>query len=124
MVFNGAAATVTAGGDATVLTTGAKAGGAKAGAAKGCVAKVGAAATVLRIGAATGAATGTGAATVLMIGAGRGAGAGTAGTIGSTNPSWLRSSLKPSKSMGLRPLGVCTKLPTRAVKGPVWGPSL
>merc|ERR1712242_526453 len=86
----------------------------------GDVAKVG---TVLRTGAGTGAgaATATGAGTVLKMGAGRGAGA--AGTMGSTNPSMSRSSLKPSRSMGLRPLGVWTKLPTMAVSGPVWGPS-
>ena len=50
-------------------------------------------------------------------------GAGAAGATGSTKPSWSKSSEKPSRSMGLRPLGVWTRLPTNGVKGPDWGPS-
>merc|ERR1719351_610638 len=75
-----------------------------AGAATTCLtigAGAGAATTCLTIGAAMGAAT-----TCRTIGAGATMGAGAAGAIGSTKPSWSKSSLNPSRSMGLKPLGV------------------
>lgn len=46
---------------------------------------------------------------------------GATGATGSTKPSWSRSSENPSRSIGARPRGVWTKLPTNGVKGPLCG---
>ena len=82
------------------------------------------AALIVTAGAGAAATTGAATGAALRRGAtGATTGAGAAGATGSTKPSWSKSSEKPSRSMGLRPLGVWTRLPTKGVKGPVWGPS-